>query len=111
MAWASTPSSSTQFHPQMRFQAQVNVAVDRPTETDELSSQVAKEQLMSDISQALTVGLYRLDSELMGDSQGQMCSDCVKATKLEVLDSGFSLITLALYLPDEASTGKREGFK
>eukprot|EP00983_Pelagomonas_calceolata_P066308 1148970-Pelagomonas_calceolata.AAC.4 len=86
----------------------VNVAVDRPTETDELSSQVAKEQLMSDISQALTVGLYRLDSELMGDSQGQMCSDCVKATKLEVLDSGFSLITLALYLPDEASTGKRE---
>ncbi|KAF5829617.1 hypothetical protein DUNSADRAFT_15836 [Dunaliella salina] len=89
----------------------VDVAVNRSIETGQLASQVAKEQLMSDISQALAVGLYRLDSKLMGDGRGQMCADCVKAETLEVLDSGFSLVTLALYLPDDVSTGSKEAFK
>ncbi|KAF5826817.1 hypothetical protein DUNSADRAFT_1966 [Dunaliella salina] len=75
------------------------------------SAELAKEQLMRDISQALAVGLYHLDNDLMGNGQGQMCSDCVKAENLEVLDSGYSLVSLALYLPDDASTESKEAFK
>eukprot|EP00983_Pelagomonas_calceolata_P111284 1159765-Pelagomonas_calceolata.AAC.24 len=89
----------------------VDLAVNGSIETNQFSSHVAKEQLMSDLSQALAVGLYRLDSDLMGDGQGQMCITCVKATKLEVLDSGLSLVTLALYLPDNAPTERTEALK
>ncbi|KAF5826719.1 hypothetical protein DUNSADRAFT_2263 [Dunaliella salina] len=88
----------------------VELAVDEAAQEGP-SSSIAKEQLMRDMSQALAVGLYRLDSSLMGDGLGQMCTDCVKAEGLEVLDSGSSLVILAVYLPDDTLDESKEAFK
>ncbi|KAF5842611.1 hypothetical protein DUNSADRAFT_6080 [Dunaliella salina] len=89
----------------------VGISVNDTDGTTQMSTHVASEQLMTDISQALVSGLYRMNSDLMGDSRGQQCSECVKATKLEALDSGSTLVTLAVHLPDDASSEDKEEFK